>query len=91
MGVTVDRGAVGDFVGLGLGDGRRAVPANEITFDGIAVGMSADRAAAGVTGEVGRKVGCDHVVYDVSLCEKEAKPGTGERVCFEAAGMAKGG
>jgi hypothetical protein len=67
MGVTIDRGAVGDLVGFR--DGGGTGPADEITFDGVAVGMSADHAAPGVTGEVGWKVGCDHVVRDVSFYE----------------------
>ena len=52
MRVAIDGGAVGDLVALG--DLAWAVPADEVTFDGVTIGMRANDAAAGVTGEIGR-------------------------------------
>lgn len=46
--VAVDRGVVGDAIVLG--DLVGAAPAEEVLFDGVAVGMSADIALAGVAG-----------------------------------------
>ena len=55
MGVTVDGRTIGDLVHLR--DLAWTVPANEVAVDGVAVGMRADTAAAGVAREIGREVG----------------------------------
>jgi hypothetical protein len=52
MSVTINRSAVGDAVSSG--DLARAGPTDEVTFDGVAVGMGADDAAARVAGKIGR-------------------------------------
>ena len=52
MGVAVDRGAICDLVLSG--DQFETAPADEVAFDGVAIGMQADAAAAGVAGEIGR-------------------------------------
>ena len=61
VGVTVKRGVVGDFVIPGYIP--RTSPADEVAFDGIAIGMGTDAAAAVVAVEIGgnRGVGGDRV------------------------------
>ena len=49
--VGIDGEAAGEIVFLG--DQFGAAPAEEIAFDGIAIGMGADGAPAGVMGEIG--------------------------------------
>jgi hypothetical protein len=53
--VAIDGDAIGEVVCLGnlLG----VAPANEIAFDGVAIWMTADGAAAGMAGEIGRSGG----------------------------------
>jgi hypothetical protein len=52
VGVAVDGGTVGDFVVFcNLG---RTAPADELAFDGVAVGMRTDGASASVAAEIGR-------------------------------------
>jgi hypothetical protein len=61
-----------------------AGPANEIAFDGIALGMGADDAAASVAGEVGRKVGCDQFMWGVRFYKVGVSENLfrlGDRVC----------
>jgi len=50
--VAIDGDAVGDVVIPG--DLVRAAPADEIAFDGVAIGMRTDGAAARMAGEIGR-------------------------------------
>ena len=53
MRVAIDGDAVGNLVLAG--DDFRAAPADEVAFDGVAIGVRADGTAAGVTIEIGRK------------------------------------
>jgi hypothetical protein len=53
MCVAIDRIAAGDFVLLS--DQFRTAPADEVSFNCVAMGMEADATAASVTGEIRRK------------------------------------
>ena len=55
MDVAIDGEAAGEIVFLGNQFG--AAPADEIAFDGVAVGVGADGASASVAGEIGRSGG----------------------------------
>ena len=50
--VAIDGDAIGDVERFG--NLLRIAPTDEIAFDGIAIGMTADGAAAGMAGEIGR-------------------------------------
>lgn len=51
--VAIDGGAIGEIVVACNSVG--AAPADAVAFDGVAIGMRADGATAGVAGEIGRR------------------------------------